>query len=318
MKRYGGFIAIVAWIGLLVARLASAQGTNCAEILRYAGESWETKSDIAKLDSSVRFFCSNHFKSEKEAKNAVTGAGFIIDAIPFNFKGDFSDEQFQEEQNNFCRDETTMNWSHAIDESTRKTLNETVARAVADCVKAQSQGLYVWLETTNDNALFKVHAALRGTSLTAKLTDFKVLPPQNCTGSLDGPIGGQNLVKEVACQRDPHRPVVVSVNATNFAIQWLGESSLPADLDWNCTFLPLDDHPKYSTEGDSRAEKTFNCPEGFTIVPGSGYCLATIPSGQYHVSLSKQVGNSWLCHWDPPLEKGVGIWAEAACRKCPH
>jgi hypothetical protein len=283
----------------------------CAEPLRYAGSSWETKSDNEKIDSAIRFFCSNRFQSSSQAQSAITKAGFIVEAIPMNFSGNFSNDQFQQQQEQVCENVQRFAYSHSLEAAAVRKLDENVAKAVGDCIRMQSNGLFAWLEQTVDPRAFKVHLALRGATAPAAITGFAVRPPSvHCTTQMNGALG---LSRETLCSRDPGQPVTVTVNAANYVLTWVGDSSLPPAPKWDCTTLYL--RQPYTTGGDTRVAKSLSCPDGMVILPGSGRCLRT--SEAYGVlKRSDQIGdNSWVCQWDPQPD-GVGIWVEMGCHQC--
>lgn len=284
----------------------------CTESLRYAGISWDTKSDNEKIDSAVRFFCSSRFESSSQAQSALTKAGFVVEAIPMSFGGDFSNEQFQQRQEQFCENAQRFAYSHSLETAVVRKLDDNVAKAVGDCIRSQSNGLFAWLEQTVDPKAFKVHLALRGAKVPAKITDFAVLPSSiRCTTTLNGALN--ELSRETLCTRDPGQAVTVSLNATNYTLTWVGDSSLPPAPKWDCTTLYL--RQPYTTASDTRVSKSLSCPAGMAVLPASGKCLRT---SEAHGTLkrSEQIGdNTWVCQWDPQPE-GVGLWVEMGCHQC--
>lgn len=309
-RRSALFLSAAACLGFRLS--AFGQVAACGDVLRYAGVSWETKTDNEKVDSAVSFFCSKRFESSQEAQSAITNAGFAIDAIPYSFGGDFSNENFQRRQEQICYNAQTFSLSRSRGLAVIKQLDDNVTRAVGDCLRLQANGLFVWIEQSTDPQVFKVHMSLRGSTVPAIIEDFAVVPSTvTCTQPLNGSF---LLDRETVCTRDQHTVATVTLNSTNFAKTWVGSSSLPAKPQWTrpeCNSVYL--KQPYTTEGDTRVSKNLSCPAGMVVIPNSGRCLRT--SEAFGVlRRSEAVGDTtWVCEWDSqPV--GVGIWAEVGCQ----
>ncbi len=315
MLRYCYLALLVGALSLAIPGSSFAQpATSCADALRFAGVSWETKTADQKIDSAVNQFCSKRFESSQDAQSALTKAGFVIDAIPMSFGGDFSNQQFQQKQEEFCSNDARFSLARSQGASVVKLLDENVTKAVGDCIRQQSTGLFAWIEKAASPEIFKVRLALRGVTSPAKIKDFTVLPSTvKCTSSLNGSF---KLNLETVCTRDPVQAVAVTLNSPNYSVTWVGEASLPADVKWVqhvCVGTLYLQQP-YTTEADGRISKSLSCPNGMIVIPDSGKCLRT-SNNVGGVKKSEKVGDStWVCEWEQPQPVGVGLWVELGCK----
>jgi len=231
MRSQTSFLLLAA--SLLVSLAAEGRASNCAELLKFAGETWATKTSSERAESVVTWCCNREFDSESAATSAAVDASIPIEGVLLGFGLSGSDSSFAQRQRELCSTAETRLAAAQRSEARVQTINATVADAVRICVLQRATGIWGSLEQTLHPSVFKIHISKNGIEFPTLFETFTTAPAADCTPSpkVGDPIGARGL--EISCtRREPKEPITVTINTTGVDFSWATASSLPAPNGW--------------------------------------------------------------------------------------